>query len=86
MTSVSPTALSADARDYRVDFSKIERDLPGYAPMWTVRSGIEELYAAYTAAGISEADWSGARYSRLRTINALRAEGVIDDELRYIVR
>jgi nucleoside-diphosphate-sugar epimerase len=76
---------SADARDYRVDFSKIERDLPGYTPTWTLPSGIEELYAAYTAAGISEADWSGDRYYRLRTINALRAKGVIDDELRYIV-
>src|SRR4051794_40946283 len=39
---------SADARNYRVDFSKAETKLPGYAPKWTLRKGIEELYAAYT--------------------------------------
>src|SRR4051794_34497561 len=39
---------SADARDYRVDFAKIERQLPGYAPEWTVRRGIEQLYSAYS--------------------------------------
>ena len=48
---------SADTRDYRVDFTKIEQRLPDYSPAWTVRTGIEELYAAYTGAGLSEADW-----------------------------
>ena len=74
---------SADARDYRVDFSKIEQRLPRYSPSWTVRAGIEELYAAYTGANLSAADWNGDRYYRLRTINSLRSRGLIDDNLRY---
>jgi len=36
-----------DIRDYKVDFTKIERQLPGYQPEWTVRRGIEELWGAY---------------------------------------
>ena len=74
---------SADARDYRVDFTKIEQRLPRYSPSWTVRAGIEELYAAYTGANLSAADWNGDRYYRLRTINSLRSRGLIDDNLRY---
>lgn len=37
---------SGDERDYRVDFSKIRRHLPGYKPPWTLKKGIEELYTA----------------------------------------
>ncbi len=39
---------SADIRNYRVDFTKAETKLPGFAPAWTLRAGIEELYNAYT--------------------------------------
>ena len=48
--------------------------------------GIEELYAAYTGANLSAADWDGDRYYRLRTINSLRSRGLIDDNLRYAAR
>jgi len=37
---------SPDTRNYRVDFSKIERRVPGFAPKWTVRQGGEGLLAA----------------------------------------
>ena len=46
----SPTGASADTRDYRVDFSKIETQLPGYAPQWTAapghRGAVRRLLAA----------------------------------------
>ncbi len=61
---------SGDNRDYRVDFTKIETQLPGYEPTWTLRAGIEELYNAYVDAGLDEAEWSGDRYYRLRTIRS----------------
>ena len=54
--SVSFAAGAAsDIRDYRVDFSKIERELPGYRPQWTVRRGIEQLWAAYANGGMTPA-------------------------------
>ena len=55
---------------------KIERQLPGFAAAWTLRQGIEELYEAYTAAGLTADDWTSDRYYRLRTINSLRERGV----------
>jgi nucleoside-diphosphate-sugar epimerase len=75
---------SGDTRDYRVDFSKIARQLPGYKPTWTLKAGIEELYNAYTAAKLDEATWNGPRYYRLKTINGLKQRGVIDNKLRLI--
>jgi broad specificity phosphatase PhoE len=33
---------SPDTRNYRVDFSKIERLVPGFRPSWTVKQGVEE--------------------------------------------
>src|SRR5215471_16794973 len=59
---------SPDLRNYRVDFRKIETKLPGYKPSWTLRKGIEEIYQAYRAAGLTKDEWLGPRYYRLRTV------------------
>lgn len=75
---------SADLRNYRVNFGKIETSLPGFKPSWTVRRGIEELYEAYLRFGLSESDWTGARYYRLRTIKDLLAKQVVDLQLRRL--
>jgi len=75
---------SADARNYRVDFTKAETKLPGYAPKWTLRKGIEELYAAYTGHHLSKEEWTGPRYYRLRTIKELQKRGVVDGDLRLL--
>jgi len=74
---------SADARDYRVDFGKIERSLPGFRATWTLRKGIEELYAGYKQAGLAKEDWTGSRYYRLRTIQGLLKSGRLDSVLRW---
>jgi nucleoside-diphosphate-sugar epimerase len=73
---------SADLRNYRVDFRKIESKLPGYAPTWTLRKGIEELYAAYKHHGMTKDEWQGPRYYRLKTIKGLQDGGVLDADLR----
>jgi nucleoside-diphosphate-sugar epimerase len=73
---------TADLRDYRVDFGKIETKLPGYAPKWTLRDGIQELYAAFQREQLSEQDWLGPRYYRLRTIKGLLDQGILDQDLR----
>lgn len=52
---------SGDAPDYRVDFSKIQRHLPGYKPTWTLKKGIEALCTAYTAAKLDKETWQGPR-------------------------
>jgi len=73
---------SPDIRDYRVDFGKIERQLPGYKPTWTLRKGVEELYVAYRDIGLTKEEFLGPRYYRLKTIQGLMSRGVLDGELR----
>jgi nucleoside-diphosphate-sugar epimerase len=73
---------SADARDYRVDFGKIERALPGYRPTWTLRRGIEEIYAAYRDGQMTREAFTGPSYYRLKTIQGLKERGLLDDQLR----
>jgi len=78
------SGASADARDYRVDFGKIERSLPGFRPTWTLRRGIEELYQAYKEGGMTREEFTGPRYYRLRTVQGLQERGILDDKLRRL--
>jgi nucleoside-diphosphate-sugar epimerase len=77
----SPGA-SADTRNYRVDFTKIARLVPAFTPVWTLRRGVEELYAAYTAEHLDRPTWDGPRYYRLATIKRRLESGEIDEDLR----
>ena len=76
---------SADARDYRVDFGKIEKQVPSFKPSWTLRQGIQELYDAYKAVGLTKEQFLGPSYYRLRTVNGLLERGVVDRNLRRLV-
>jgi nucleoside-diphosphate-sugar epimerase len=71
-----------DPRSYRVDCSKILKHLPEFKPQWTVRKGVEELYEAYKAAGLTAKDFQN-RYLRLKQIKKLQDEGRLDDDLRW---
>ena len=74
---------SADNRDYRVDFTKIETQLAGYHATWTLRAGIIQLYEAYLASGLTRDQWQGPLYYRLKTIEALKSSGALDETLRW---
>jgi len=72
-----------DKRCYRVDCTKIVETLPAYQPVWTVRKGVEELYAAYQAVKLTQEDLEGSRYLRIREILRLIEGGQIDANLRW---
>jgi nucleoside-diphosphate-sugar epimerase len=74
----------ADVRDYRVDFSKLHERVPAAAPSWSVEAGIAEVAAAYARVGLTLEDLTGPRFTRLARINELRAEGRLDDSLRWM--
>jgi nucleoside-diphosphate-sugar epimerase len=78
------SGATADARDYRVDFSKIETKLPGFEPKWTLKQGIEELHAAYRRHGLTRQEWEGPRYYRLRTVRGLLERGALGRDLRPV--
>jgi len=74
---------SPDARDYRVDFAKIQRVLPEFQPRWTVRKGVEELYEAYGRYDLTAGEFFGGRYVRLAEIKRLQGEARLNDQLRW---
>lgn len=73
-----------DPRCYRVDCDKITRMLPEFRPQWTVRRGIEQLYAAFKEHGLTAEEFQSTKYLRLKRIKKLQAEGRLDDTLRWV--
>ena len=74
---------SPDPRSYRVDFSALERAFPDLELDWNARRGAEELVGAYRAVGLTEADFEGRAYVRLRQLRHLLDEHRLDDDLRW---
>ena len=74
---------SADTRNYRVSFDKIESQLPAFKPQWTVRTGTDALVAAYRSHGLTLEELSSTKYLRIKTILGHRDEGRLDPKLRW---
>lgn len=70
-----------DIRDYRVDCSKIEAALPEFETHWTVETGAQELYDAYSAVGLGQGEFLG-NLLRIRFIQAEIAAGRLGLDLR----
>ena len=72
-----------DPRDYRVDCSKIVRQVPGFTTRWSVRRGVEELYAAIRDAALTPDAFEGPRFARLPHLQALLRSGRLEPSLRW---
>jgi len=76
------SGASTDARNYRVDCDRIEREL-GFRTSWTARDGIRELVAAYQREGLTLDDFQGSRYQRIAQIKSLVSRGRLGEDLRW---
>jgi nucleoside-diphosphate-sugar epimerase len=72
-----------DPRNYRVDFSKVERCLPEFRPVWDARQGAAEIHRALVAHGIDQDAFFSHRFTRLAQIRRLRESGALDGSLRW---
>jgi nucleoside-diphosphate-sugar epimerase len=77
------TGAGPDLRNYRADFGKIARELPGFKPQWDARKGAQQLYEAYQAVGLKLEDFEGPRYRRIDQLKRLMIEGHLDANLRW---
>ncbi len=73
-----------DKRCYRVDCNKIARVLKDFKPQWTAQRGVEQLYEAYKATGLTLEEFEGPKYKRIAHVQKLVAEGRLDKNLRWI--
>lgn len=71
-----------DVRNYRVDCSRIRRELPQFRPQWTVRRGVEELWDAYLRHGLTLEDLTGPRLQRIAHVRWQQEAGVLREDLR----
>lgn len=69
-----------DPRCYRVNCDKIARRL-GFETQWTVRRGVEELYASFVQERLTEEQFS--RFVRLACIQERLREKQLDSALRW---
>lgn len=72
-----------DPRNYRVDFSKLERTFPAFHTRWNALEGAGELYEAYHAAGMTADDFHSRKFTRLKQLKFLLETGRLDDSLRW---
>ena len=72
-----------DLRNYRANFRKITRVLPGFRPQWDARKGAKQLYDAYQSIGLRVEDFEGPRYRRIDQLKALLASGHVGPDLRW---
>jgi nucleoside-diphosphate-sugar epimerase len=73
----------ADRRSYCVDCSRLAQEVPGFRPRWTVADGIEQMYDAFRAGGMTRADLDSDRYDRPRALRAHVAAGRLAVDLRW---
>ncbi|HWT92767.1 MAG TPA: SDR family oxidoreductase [Solirubrobacteraceae bacterium] len=73
----------ADQRTYQADFSKFARTFPDFEWEWTPARGAIELRDAFLRYGVTEADYTDAKYTRLRWLSRLMETGELDEDLRW---
>ncbi|MGE3271031.1 MAG: NAD-dependent epimerase/dehydratase family protein [Chloroflexota bacterium] len=74
---------SPDKRCYKVSFEKARTSLPGFAPTWSVRKGIEQLLEAYHRHELRLEDLTGPRFQRIRHIRQLLEADRLTRDLRW---
>lgn len=71
-----------DTRTYRVNFSKFNRAFKDDCEFaWDIKKGVIELLEAYKMNNFLESDFLGDKFTRLKRIKRLLAEGKINEEL-----
>lgn len=80
------TGAGADTRNYRVSCDKFAKAFPDFVPRWTVRTGVESLYKAFKASGLTPNDFEGPKYKRISHLQELMAKGIVATDFRVLKR
>jgi nucleoside-diphosphate-sugar epimerase len=74
--------FGGDPRSYRVDFTKIGRQVPTFKPHWSTLDGARELATAYREHGLTR-EMLRDRFTRLAWLKALQEQGRLTQDLRW---
>ncbi len=70
-----------DARNYMVDFTKINEHLPGFSCRYDVRAGAEQLLQVFRSIDMSTELFESRAHTRIKQIQYLLATGQVDRHL-----
>jgi nucleoside-diphosphate-sugar epimerase len=74
---------SADQRTYKADFGKFARTFPDFQFRWNAERGAEDLRRKFEAIGLSYADLTDKRFTRLRWLRHLLETEQFDEALHW---
>ena len=70
-----------DNRSYKVNFDKIREVLPGYECEWDARRGAEQLHAVLSSVDLTDEEFAGRGFTRLKQLEYLIRTGQVDEKL-----
>jgi nucleoside-diphosphate-sugar epimerase len=73
----------ADQRTYKASFAKFRRTFPDFSFLWTARDGAQELKAGFEKAGLTHAQFTDRRFTRLKWLQHLIDGGLVNEVLRW---
>jgi nucleoside-diphosphate-sugar epimerase len=73
----------ADQRTYRTSFAKLARTLPHLEFQWNAERGADELSRRFREIGLTNDEYTSARFTRLSWLRRLLDSGRLDDNLRW---
>ena len=76
---VSLGPSGGDNRSYRVNFDKIDRNLPGFKCSWNLRDGAQELKSVFEQIDFDKERFRFRAFTRLQQLNYLTSTGQLDD-------
>ncbi|MFA6427522.1 MAG: SDR family oxidoreductase [Candidatus Magasanikbacteria bacterium] len=76
-------APDKDSRSYRVSFDKIKTIFPEFKLKWNLDSGAKQLYYFYTTLGIPQNVLQEREFIRLKQLQYLKENKLIDNELYW---
>ena len=72
-----------DSRSYKVDFTKIQNELPNFKPKWYLKEAIEDIYQGYLKFGMDDEHFNGKYFIRLKELENLLNKGRLDNNLTW---
>lgn len=78
---VSFGPAGGDNRSYRVSFSKIHQQLPGFKCSWDARKGARQLHDVFTRIQLDAAGFDARPFTRLKQLKYLQTTGQVDARL-----
>jgi nucleoside-diphosphate-sugar epimerase len=73
----------SDSRSYRVDFSKIQRQLPNFKPRWGLKEAIEDIVESYRKNQMDNDKFQGKSFVRLKQLRFLMEQNQVDPKLYW---